>query len=132
MTIKLNTSIRNVIVDYLLTIVGSGASGELKIYTGSAPVDANAVASGTLLVTIVLTSGHAASSAGAAALNMNETGVAVATGTAGWARWHDSSDIYRLDMSVGTTGTDAIITNATITNGGTVTLTALTLSQPAT
>jgi len=131
MTVKLNTTLRNSIVDGIVSYIGGIGNGQLRIYTGSAPADPNSAATGTLLVTIDYNNfGLGASSAGSAALGGNETGVAVATGTAGWGRWSDVADTYRVDGSVGTGGTDFIITNTTITNGGTVTLTGCTLSQP--
>ena len=127
MTLKLGTTMRNLIADAMGTEL---ASATLSVYTGSQPADPQATATGTKLVDITLTSFDTAAS-GVAALNTaspNE-GTAVATGTAGWARLISASS-RRIDGTVGTSGTDFIINTASITNGGTVTLIEMDITQP--
>jgi hypothetical protein len=126
MTIKFNTAIRNIIVDNLTITVGT----ELRIYTGTAPASADDVATGTLLCTITIANGFTASAAGSSGLVATESAVAVDTGTAGWARWTDGFT-YQVDGSVGVSAADFIINSTAITSGGTVTLTEMTITQPA-
>ena len=127
MTIRFNTATRNFLADTLGTAMGLAT---LSIYTGSQPATANDAASGTKLVAIEITSFNAASS-GTATLNTSSpnVGTAVATGTAGWGRITHSSGV--IDGTVGTSGTDFTINSTSITSGSAVTLTAMTIVQPA-
>ncbi len=63
------------------------------------------------------------------------SGVAVATGTAGWLRFSESADtgatgtaFIRFDASIGTSGADFNITNATISSGATQTLSPFSIT----
>lgn len=127
MTIKFNDAFRNLLADAAGTVLGGGT---LSVYTGTQPATPATAASGTKLVDITIYSMSAAS-AGVAALDMGSpsNGVAVATGTAGYARLTVSG--YVIDGTVGTSGTDFTINTASITSGATVTLTAMNITQPA-
>lgn len=128
MAIRFNTATRNLLADAL----GSGmASATLSIYTGSQPATANDAASGTKLVDITINAFNAAST-GKATLDTSSpnVGTAVATGTAGWGRIVFSTS-NGIDGTVGTSGTDFTINSTSITSGATVTLTAMTIVQPA-
>lgn len=127
MTIRFNTATRNLMAD---TLGGAMASATLSIYTGAQPATANDAASGTKLVDITITSFNAAST-GTATLNTAtpSVGTAVANGTAGWGRITHTSGV--IDGTVGTSGTDFTINATSITSGSAVTLTAMTIVQPA-
>lgn len=127
MTIRFNTATRNFLADTLGTAM---AAATLSIYTGSQPAAANDAASGTKLVDISITSFNAASS-GTAALDTSSpnVGTAIATGTAGWGRITHTSGV--IDGTVGTSGTDFTINSTSINIGSAVTLTAMTIVQPA-
>ena len=128
MTIRFNTAMR----DAMVTTLTNAISGyTLSIYTGSQPAAANDAATGTKLVDIMI-NGFDAPANGSATLNTStpNTGTAVATGTAGWGRIVGSAG-ERIDGTVGTSGTDFTINSTSITNGATVTLTAMTVTQPA-
>ena len=128
MTIRFNTVMR----DTMVTALTEAISGyTLSIYTGSQPATANDAATGTKLVDITI-NGFNASANGSATLNTStpNTGTAVATGTAGWGRIVGAAG-ERIDGTVGTSGTDFTINSTSITNGATVTLTAMTVTQPA-
>ena len=128
MTIRFNTAMR----DAMVTTLTNAISGyTLSIYTGSQPAAANDAATGTKLVDITI-NGFNTSVTGSATLNTStpNTGTAVATGTAGWGRIVGSAG-ERIDGTVGTSGTDFTINSTSITNGATVTLTAMTVTQPA-
>ena len=128
MTIRFNTAMR----DAMVTALTGAISGyTLSIYTGSQPATANDAATGTKLVDIMI-NGFNAPASGSATLDTStpNTGVAVATGTAGWGRIVGGAG-ERIDGTVGTSGTDFTINSTSITNGATVTLTAMTVTQPA-
>ena len=128
MTIRFNTAMRDAMVTALTNAIGSYT---LSIYTGSQPATANDAATGTKLVDITI-NGFNAPVSGSATLNTStpNTGTAVATGTAGWGRIVGGAG-ERIDGTVGTSGTDFTINSTSITNGATVTLTAMTVTQPA-
>lgn len=128
MTIRFNTAMRDAMVTALTGAIGGQT---LSIYTGSQPAAANDAATGTKLVDIMI-NGFNAPANGSATLNTTtpNTGTAVATGTAGWGRIVGGTG-ERIDGTVGTSGTDFTINSTSITNGATVTLTAMTVTQPA-
>jgi hypothetical protein len=128
MTIRVNTAMRDAMVTALTGVIGGQT---LSIYTGSQPAAANDAATGTKLVDIMI-NGFNAPANGSATLNTStpNTGTAVATGTAGWGRIVGGMG-ERIDGTVGTSGTDFTINSTSITNGATVTLTAMTVTQPA-
>lgn len=129
MTIRFNTAMRNAMVTAL---TGAINYNTLSIYTGSQPAAANDAATGTKLVDIMI-NGFNDPANGSATLNTStpNTGTAVATGTAGWGRIVGGSGGGCIDGTVGTSGTDFTINSTSITNGATVTLTAMTVTQPA-
>lgn len=128
MTIRFNTAMRDAMVTALTGAIGYRT---LSIYTGSQPTTANDAATGTKLVDITI-NGFNTPASGSATLNTStpNTGTAVATGTAGWGRIVGGTGEH-IDGTVGTSGTDFTINSTSITNGATVTLTAMTVTQPA-
>ena len=128
MTIRFNTAMRDAMVTALTNAIGGYT---LSIYTGSQPATANDAATGTKLVDITI-NGFNTSANGSATLSTStpNTGTAVATGTAGWGRIVGAMGGC-IDGTVGTSGTDFTINSTSITNGATVTLTAMTVTQPA-
>ena len=129
MTIRFNTAMRDAMVTAITGAIGGYKT--LSIYTGSQPTTANDDATGTKLVDITI-NGFNAPATGSATLDTStpNTGTAVATGTAGWGRIVGGAG-ERIDGTVGTSGTDFTINSTSITNGATVTLTAMTVTQPA-
>jgi len=151
---RLSTGLRN-------EMVGPGGKsmadaleyGVIRIYTGSQPATADLAETGTLLVEITLasaastdpmTSGNGLTFAAAAAGSSPKTvaevwsGVAEASGTAGWFRFYDldydtgdSSAAIRFDGSIATSGSDMDMVNTTITSGGTTTLDSGSITVPA-
>lgn len=127
--------------------------GVLKIYSGSQPAGADSAATGTLLLTVSvssgafahgaftngLTFGDAASGAIDKAAGETWSGAAVASGTAGWFRFvanptdsaAASTDLPRIDGNIGTSGADLNMSSTTITAGRTYTIDDFTLTLPA-
>jgi hypothetical protein len=129
MALRYNTTLRNSLANALSDNFGAGSL--LYIYTGAQPASANTAASGTLLCTITLpATPWAAAVNGAIAKQGTWSGTAVATGTAGYARLTDDSAV-NMDFTVGESGADATIDNASIVSGGTVTINTLTYTVPS-
>lgn len=127
MAVRLSTDLRNV----LANAIGSGFnSGTFEIRTGSQPATANTAASGTLLVTISLPgSPFGSASAGSVAKQGSWSASASASGTAGWGRLTGGGNV--IDVSIGESGADFIIDNASIVEGGTVTVVSGSVTVPA-
>jgi hypothetical protein len=110
------------------------ASGTIKIYTGTQPATPDTALSGnTLLATLTIgATAFGAAASGVATANAITSGTAVATGTATFFRCFQSNGTTAvLDGSVGTATADMILNTTTITSGGTVSITAWTVSMPA-
>jgi hypothetical protein len=128
MAVRLDTDIRNVIATAMAAGFPAGAT--VQIRTGSQPASANTTASGTLLATITLpASPWATAASGSVAKQGTWSATAVATGTAGYARLINGANA--IDVSVGVSATDWIIDNASILNGGTVTIVTAALTAPS-
>ena len=110
-----------------LSTAGVNDITHLDIYTGTQPASANDAASGTLLGTITgigwTTSGNPAVLADAP-----YEGTAVESGTAGWGRFRNAGDTLRMDGAVAAEFTMA---DTAVVSGGTLRLTAATLTQPS-
>lgn len=124
---------RNAALDAALDLTDAGASpGYIEIRTGSRPATANTAATGTVLSTITLNDpAWAAASGGSKALDVTpEPSDASAdnTGTAGWGRVYDSTGAAICD---GTVGTEFTLTSSSITSGQPVTITAGSITFPA-
>jgi len=129
MALRKNTGLRNAQAEALGALFNSGT---LKIYTGAQPASANDAASGTLLATINIPStAFGSASGGVVSKNGTWSALAVATDTAGWARMESSDNNKKMDFTVAETGADVDIDNEDIVTGGVVTVTALTLTTPA-
>ena len=119
---------RNAIVNLLTGSTTSSATsliGTVKVYTGSQPASPDSAVTGTLLATFSLAAGGlSTASLGTAQLSAAINATAVATGTAGYARWANSSATPVIDGSVGVTGSGAafILDTLSITNNANSTL----------
>ena len=130
--------------------------GVLRIYTGTQPTTADLAATGTLLLTITLASGaftggavtngleFGAASSGSISKASTQTwsGLAAATGTAGWFRLYGnaadeastpaiSTTLPRLDGSIAISGAQLNMSSTTITSGATTTIDTFTVTLPA-
>jgi hypothetical protein len=141
-TVRINTALRNAMADAAwATVDGGSGAGRLRIYTGSQPATPATAPSGTLLCEITLNdpSGEAAAT-GTAALDITPalSGTGVAAGTAGWARFLTSTEaagtgLGVIDGSVTATGGggDVTLNTTTISIGLTVSVTAFSITAPA-
>jgi len=144
MAVRLSTGLRTFVADSGIK-AAFDTTGRINIYTGAQPATADTAGSGTLLGTLTLS----ATSAGAAASGVitfnaitSDTS-ADASGTAGYARFYRTGDTApgsagngttdrRLDASIAlTTGGDINFDNITFVSGGTIAITSLTITVPA-
>jgi hypothetical protein len=133
MTVQFSTSVRNAMLDSIESTMGTAA--KLQIYTGAAPANCAAAASGTKLVEITLASDWAsAASAGAKALSsLPLSTTALAAGTAGHYRFVDSAGTTCHEQGTVTAtggGGDMTIDNAVLASGQTVQVTAFSKTAP--
>lgn len=118
-------------------------SGTLEIYDGTQPTDCNtAISTQNLLGTFTfgstafaasVASGTAPNRSAVATANSISDVTASATGTASWFRGKRSSgngSTAIIDGTVGTSGTDAIMTDVSLTAGEAMHVASLTISQP--
>lgn len=127
--------------------------GVLRIYSGSQPTNADAAATGTMLLEITesagafvagafdngLEFGDAASGAISKASAETWQDAGIASGTAGWWRFcanptdagAASTTLPRIDGNVGTSGADLNMSTVSIVAGSTYTIDTFTLTLPA-
>ena len=124
----------------------------MRLYTGTQPTTADDAETGTLLLTVSQSSATFSAGAYANGLNMGNvgtgvlaketgdvwSGVGVATGTAGWARFYDNSlttgestTAIRFDMSVATSGAQVKMANTSVVTGATSTVDSVSITFPA-
>jgi hypothetical protein len=112
-----------------VALAGTGVASLtiLDVYTGTQPASANDAASGTLLGTIT---GIAWDTAANPAVldDAPYEGSAAESGTAGWGRFRNSDGSLRMDGAVGSEFTMA---DTSVVEGGTLRLTAASLTQPS-
>lgn len=127
---KYAVTLKNARLDAISTALGTSAL--LKIYDGSQPANPDtAITSQVLLVTLTCNASAFAAAASSGVLTANAISSANAgnSGTAAWFRLTTSGGTAKVDGTVGTSGTDAIINNASITSGQSVSCTALTITS---
>lgn len=128
MALQYSIPVNNARLDSIETTVG--ASAKLRIYTGSAPANCAAAATGTLLVEIALPADwmNAASAASKTKLG-TWTATAVATGTAGYFRIVDNAgSTTGIQGTVGMSATDMILDNSNIATSQSVTVNTFQLN----
>lgn len=131
MTVQRSTAVRNARLDAIETTIGTAA--KVRILTGTQPATCATAESGTLLVAYTLASDWAANaSSGSKAFSSTPiAGTASGTGTAGYYRITDNAGTTCHEQgTVGTSGTDLIIDNASIVSGQTVNITSWTKTYP--
>ena len=114
--------------------------GSIKLYTGSAPSDANAAETGTVLATVTLPNGifnGGVSGFPAVATATTISSVTISnTGTAGYGRVLANGDDglsstteRRMQITVGTSAADCILNTLSLVSGGTLTVTSFTYTS---
>lgn len=130
LTPSITTAARNAAADAVTALIG--ASGKIRIYSGTMPADVNAALSGnTILADLALsaTAFGAASSGVSTANAITTDSSADATGTATFFRILTSANAAVIQGSVGTSGCDLNLSSVSIVAGGSVAITSLTYTQ---
>ncbi len=128
MTVGMVTTLRNARLDAITTFVG--ASGKLRIYSGTRPATGGAIT--TLLAELTLNATFApAASSGVLTLNaITQDSSADATGTATWARiFKSDGTTICLDCSVGTSAADIILNTVSLVSGAAVAVSSATITE---
>lgn len=128
MTAGFVTNLRNARADAITTFVG--ASGKLRIYSGSRPATGGSIT--TLLAELTLGSTLAPAASGGVLTFNAITGdtSADATGTATWARiFKSDGTTICADYSVGTSAADIILNTTSLVAGAAVTITSATHTE---
>ncbi len=130
MSLSYTSTDRNTRMDAMTTSVG--ASGILKIYSGTPPANVGASLSGnTLLAQLTMNATFApGSSGGVLTLNSITTeSSADATGTATFFRMTTSGGTAKIQGTVGTSGSDLNLNTTSIVAGAAVSVSSFTITE---
>ena len=128
MALQYSVPVNNARLDSVETTVGVSAS--LKIYTGTAPANCAAAATGTLLISIALPSDWMSAAASGVKSKLGTwSGSASAAGTAGYFRITDTAGTaVGLQGTAGMSATDLILDNSNISATQVVTVNTFSLT----
>lgn len=116
--------------------IDAGTAAVIEIYSGTAPADADAAITGTLLATVTCSAVAFSTVAGSgnnavATFAAITSGTAVATGTASHFRIKtQTGGTVIAQGTVGTATSDLILNTVAITTGSTVSVTSATITLP--
>jgi hypothetical protein len=133
MALKISDQLRSKIIDSGL-VGGLGTSALVTVYDGTQPSTSGGTSGTCNLIVSISGVAWTSSSNGTAAILASKTGTAATDGTATWARvaTGTSSTAYMFDGNCGTTAAyDFTLDSNVIAKNNVVTLTAVTLVQPA-
>lgn len=129
MALGMSVALRNARLSAITTAVGT--SGVITFYSGTRPATGAAVPSGSsALVTVPCSATFAGSPTnGTLTLNALTPAIAMASGTATWARLATSTGTFVMDMDVGTSGADVNLVTNVITLGITVAINSYVITE---
>lgn len=131
----ITSAARNAACDAVTALLNAGGAGKIKIYSGTVPADVNAsLGSAVLLATLTFSStAFAAAVAGVATANaITSDTSAAASGTGSFYRITNNAGTAVAQGTVGTSGSDMNFDNTVFVATGTVALSSMTITQPAT
>lgn len=136
MVTRVSTAVRSAMAGAAVDAIDAGPGpGTVQIRTGAQPASVATAATGTLLGTLTLGDPAFADPVNGVATANAVTGdsSADASGTPGWFRVFDSAGVAVLDGACSESGGggDMILDKPTIVAGGTIGITAWTVTQPA-
>lgn len=132
MATKYSTTLRNAQLDVITGASGIGASGKLRIYSGTRPANVAAAITGTLLAELTLNATFAPAAASGVLTANAITGDTSAdnTGTATHFRIFKSDGTTAvIDGDVGTSGSDLNLTSTSIVATEPVNVTSLVITR---
>ena len=130
MAFRKNTNMANAQAEYAGSLYNSGT---LEIRTGVQPASSNDVATGALLCSIPLpATAFGTAVNGVAPKAGTWSGIATASGLAGWARFISAANDRRMDVDVTVTGGGGTLTidDVNILDNGTIIVTDFNLIVP--
>lgn len=128
--VKYSAAAKNAALDAKSNLVG--ASGLLRVYDSTQPASPDvAVGAQVKLVEFVTNAAGFATAASSGVLTARAiaSAVGLAAGTATWARLCNAGGVAIMDCTVGTSGTDVIIANTSITVGEPVSVSSLAITS---
>jgi hypothetical protein len=131
MALQFSTTLRNAMLDAITSAIG--ASGKLRIYSGTKPATVADAITGTLLADLTCNATFApAASSGVLTLNaITSDSSADATGTATHFRIYKSDGTTAvLQGDVGTSGSDFNLNTTSLVSGATVACSSFTITAP--
>jgi len=121
-----NVALRNKILNDYGAAIGTGT---LTIYSGTPPASGDAALSGNTALAAHTLTGFADASAGSMSANAISDETIDATGTATFAR--TTSGSYVEQLTLGTSGTQVIVSSTSYVAGGTSQITSVTITKGA-
>lgn len=132
MALNFTTAVNHARASALITAAGSNPL--INIYTGFAPANADATASGTLLCTLTVSGALGTDTAGNLTFNTTPTAYILVSGVAGYARLTTSGGVTIHDFTSITDSTGngdlQLSSTTTLTQGGLLSLTTGTQFEP--
>lgn len=131
--VHLTNAVASAGADAIVALLDSGTACIIEVYAGTIPADADtAIGVQTKLATLTMSAASfAAAVNGVATAGAITSGTAIADGTASFARFlTQSGGTARLDVNLGTSGAAINFNTLAFTTGSTISITALTLTQP--
>lgn len=126
MALGIVATTRNNMLDEITTAIG--ASGLLRIYSGTRPATGGAETTQLAQLALSATAAPAASGGVLTLSAISDDTSADATGTASWARLCTSAGAAVVDMNVSTSGSDLNFDSVSFVAGGTVSVTSFTIT----
>lgn len=130
MALQYSTAVRNAKLDAVESAIGTAPI--MRLYSGSAPANPAAAATGTLLAEITMPSDWmAAAASGSKAMSGSWQDLSAdATGTPGYFRiWNSAGSTCHVQGSAGTSGTDMILSTGSLTAGQSFSVTGFTIQD---
>ena len=134
MATRIATGTQNASCDAAVALLNAGGGGTIKIYTGTQPANPNSPPGSTLLCTINFnTTAFGSAVSGVATANQSPALSATISqdGTAGWFRCESGTPTNVYDGACGTSNAEMNLNTLTFQNGGTLTISSMTYTQPA-
>jgi hypothetical protein len=129
---RLSTAARNAGTDGVVDLIDSGGAGTIRIRTSTQPTNVGDADTGTLLGTLTFNAtAFGASSAGTAtAAAITSDTNADASGTAGHFRIYTGAGAIHSDGTCGQGSGDLSFDNSVVVAGGTIAISAFTVTTP--
>lgn len=129
---QISNLIRSALCDALVDAIDTGGAGTINVRTGAAPAATTDADSGTLLATGTFGgTAFGAASNGVANANAITGGTIAATGTAQHYRVKNGSGTVIFQGGVGTSGQDMTVGTVSFVSGAVFSISAFTVTVPA-